>query len=94
MTRYGLDFDQNEAAATVLTERRNLLIQPFKPTNRLSVGRAWREWLEKIEREFRYYRINNPNDKKDALLIFGGRELRRLDKYLPDLADDLKNTRR
>ena len=55
----------------------------------LSVGKAWREWLEEIEREFRYYRINTPNDKKDALLIFGGRELRRLDKYLPDLADDL-----
>ena len=89
MTRYGLDFDQNEAAATVVTERRNLLIQPFKPTDRLSVGKAWREWLEEIEREFRYYRINTPNDKKDALLIFGGRELRRLDKYLPDLADNL-----
>ena len=89
MTRYGLDFDQNEAAATVVSERRNLLIQPFKPTDRLSVGKAWREWLEEIEREFRYYRINTPNDKKDALLIFGGRELRRLDKYLPDLADNL-----
>ena len=89
MTRYGLDFDQNEVAATVVTERRKLLIQPFKPTDRLSVGKAWREWLEEIEREFRYYRINTPNDKKDALLIFGGRELRRLDKYLPDLADNL-----
>ena len=89
MTRYGLDYDQNEAAATVVAERRNLLIQPFKPTDRLSAGKAWREWLEEIEREFRYYRINTPNEKKDALLIFGCRELRRLDKYLPDLADNL-----
>ena len=94
MTRYGLDFDQNEAAATVVTERRNLLIQPFKPTDRLSVGKAWREWLEEIEIEFRYYRINTPTDKKDALLIFGGRELRRLDKYLPDLADNLDEYQR
>ena len=89
MTRYRLDFDQNESAATVVTERRKLLIQSFKPTDRLSVGKAWREWLDVIEREFRYYRTNTPNDKKDALLIFGGRELRRLDKYLPDLADNL-----
>ena len=79
-------FDQNESAATVVTERRNLLIQPFKPTDRLSVGKAGGEWLEEIEREFRYYRIKAPNDKKDALLLFGGRELRRLYKYLPDLA--------
>ena len=89
MTRYRLDFAQNESAATVVSEIRNLLIQPFKPTDRLSVGRTWGEWLEEIEREFRYYRINTHNEKKDALLIFGGRELRRLDKYLPDLADNL-----
>ena len=89
MTRYGIDFDQNESEATVVTERRNLLIKPFKPTDILSVGKAWGEWLEEIGREFRYNRINTPNDKKDVLLIFGGRELRRLDKYLPYLADNL-----
>ena len=75
MTRYKLDFDQNESAATVVTEKKNLLIQPFKPTDRLLVGKAWGVWLEENKREFRYYRIHTPNDKKDALLIFGGREL-------------------
>ena len=49
MTRYGIDFDQNESEATVVTERRNLLIKPFKPTDILSVGKAWGEWLVEIE---------------------------------------------
>ena len=40
-------------------------------------------------REFRYFRINTPTDKKDGLLIFGVRDLRRLDKCILDLADNL-----
>ena len=34
MTRYELDFEQYESAVTVVTEIRNLLIQPFKPSDR------------------------------------------------------------
>ena len=43
--------------------------------DRLSISKAWKEWLEEIEREFRYFRIKSLKDKKDALLIYGGREI-------------------
>ena len=36
-----------------------------------------------FERESRYFRINNPIAKKDAL-IYGGSEIARLEKSLPD----------
>ena len=81
MTRYG--FDSNESV-TYVTETRNLPIKQFKPQDSLSVGRDWQIWLEEIEREFRYFRIDTPTDKKDALLIFGGKDIAYLEKYLPD----------
>ena len=52
-------------------------------------GKAWEEWLEEIEREFRYFRITHPQDKKDALIIYGGNEIARLEKSLPDSVGDL-----
>jgi hypothetical protein len=38
--------------------------------------------IEGIEREFRYFRITEPIDKKDVLLIYGGKEIVRLNKSL------------
>ena len=49
-----------------------------------NADKDWKLWLEEIEREFRYFRINIPPDKKDALIIFGGREIAYLEKYLPE----------
>ena len=64
---------------------RELRILPFKPPeDRLSCGIAWKEWVEEIERQFRLFGIESPSDMKDALLIYGGRELSRLEKYLPE----------
>ena len=69
---------------------RKLQILPFiAEENRLYAGRAWKEWLEELERQFRFFRINLPSDKKDALLIYGGRELVRLEKNLPDKNESL-----
>jgi hypothetical protein len=48
----------------------------------LSTGKQWEEWIEGIEREFRYFRITEPVDKRDALLIYGGKEIVRLNKSL------------
>ena len=70
---------------TIISESRNLRALPFRPTeNQLSVGKEWEEWLDAIEREFRYFRINSPADRKDALIIYGGTEIARLEKTLPD----------
>lgn len=87
MTRYGIDMGDNETV-TVITESRNLRSLPFKPSeDQLSTGKAWEDWLEEIEREFRYFRITSPLDKKDAIIIYGGQEIARLAKSLPDPED-------
>ena len=53
----------------------------------MTTGKAWEEWLDDIEREFRYFRIGNPPDRKDAMIIYGGKEIARLEKSLPDPVD-------
>ena len=81
MTQYG--FDLNESV-TFVSETRNLPIKQFKPRDSLSEDRDWEIWLEEIESEFQYFRIDTPADKEDALLIFGVKDIAYLEKYLPD----------
>ena len=89
MTRYGLDM--SEGTVTVISEGRNLRTLPFRPTeDQLSTGKLWEDWLESIEREFRFFRVANPLDRKDAMIIYGGSEIARLEKSLPDLEDPRK----
>ncbi|CAC5422300.1 unnamed protein product [Mytilus coruscus] len=58
---------------TEVTENRNLITLPFTPSeDHLTTGSQLEEWLEGIEREFRYFRITDPEDKKDATIIYGG----------------------
>ena len=57
-------------AILVVTETRNLRTQPFAiPDEMNAVGKAWQEWLEGIEREFRFFKISEAVDKKDAIII-------------------------
>ena len=84
--------DQRQQFVTVITESRNLKSQPFVHTDdQISTGKLWEEWLEGIEREFRYFNIADPANKKDALIIYGGRELARLEKSLPNPTDPNMN---
>ena len=77
-----------ENTITVTSEGRNLRALPFRPTeDQLLTGKLWEDWLESIEREFRFCRIADPTDRKDALIIYGGSELARLEKSLPDPED-------
>ena len=70
---------------TIISESRHLRALPFRPTeDQLFAGKEWEEWLDAIEREFRYFRITSPSDRKDALMIYGGTEIARLEKTLPD----------
>ncbi|CAC5361325.1 unnamed protein product [Mytilus coruscus] len=70
---------------TLVTETRNLRSQPFiQSDDQISTGKHWEEWLESIEREFRYFRITEPADKKDALIIYGGKDISRLERSLRD----------
>ena len=85
--------DEEGAAAQppaihVITETRNLKSTPFIiPEDHNIIGREWEDWLDGIEREFRYFKITDPTDKKDALIIYGGKEIGRLEKSLPDPMD-------
>ena len=85
MAKYVIEMENSEATTIISTENRNLRALPFTPTeDQLSTGKMWEEWLEGIEREFRYFRITKPQDLKDALIIYGGREIARLEKSLPN----------
>ena len=58
-------------AIRVVTETRNLRTQPFAiPDEMNAVGKAWQEWLEGIEREFRFFKISEVVGKKDAMIIY------------------------
>ncbi len=73
---------------TVVTETRKLKTPPFIiPEDAIAIGGAWDEWLEGIEREFRYFKITEAADKKDSLIIYGRREIAPLEKNLPDGAE-------
>ena len=79
---------ESAAVTVIATETRNLRALPFRPTgDQLTIDKAWEEWLDDIEREFRYFRIGNPADRKDAMIIYGGKEFARLEKILPDPVD-------
>lgn len=74
----------------VITETRNLKTQPFVPKDdQITTGKAWEEWLEEIVRELRYFGISDPADKKYALIIYGGKEIARLEKILPNPSGEL-----
>ena len=90
MSNYVIDMAGNEAVTIITTETRNLRALPFRiREDQLYTGKEWEEWLEAIEREFRYFKISNPVDKKDALIIYGDKEISRLEKSLPDPSGDL-----
>ena len=80
------NLEQNEqgpatatAPVTIITESRNLKAQPSTPgDNQLTTGKVWDEWLVEIKQEFRFFQITDPVDKKDALLIYGGKEISQL----------------
>ena len=63
---------------------------PFKePESYLDIKKAWELWLEEAERQFRFCKINNPADKKYALLTYGRKQLVRLENCLPDALENL-----
>jgi len=69
----------------VITATRTLKSQPFNPGDDLiATGQAWDNWLKEIKWAFRYFKITEPLDKKDALIIYGRKEIARLEKSLPN----------
>ena len=90
----------NPAEIRVLSVGKSLKIEPFKiPENPLEVGRAWREWIEDFEDETSYFEITEIRDHVNALKIYGGKEIKKLARNLPETApvvgdDDYKKLKR
>ena len=64
---------------------RDLRIGIFKPSeNELTVGKEWLDWLDDLESQFRYFKVTKVQDKKDAITIYGGNDIKTLAKNLPD----------
>ena len=70
---------------------RILRVEPFIPRDN-PIDTGWEEWIEDIEREMRYFKIVEVQDKIDALLIFGGKEVKRLARILPDTDESDRKT--
>ncbi|XP_045167266.2 uncharacterized protein LOC123530556 [Mercenaria mercenaria] len=64
---------------------RILKISPFigGEDHRMS-NEIWTEWIDELELELRFLEITDPQKKKDALLLYGGKEIRKLEKNLTD----------
>lgn len=74
--------DENERVVVI---NKALKTEPFVPSeDELRNGKLWEEWLQGIEREFRYFQVTSVQDKKDALIIYGGKEIARLENSLPN----------
>ena len=73
---------------------------PFKiPENPLQDGWAWKEWIEDFEDETSYFEITEIRDRVNVLKIYGGKEIKKLARNLPETApvvgdDDYKKLKR
>jgi hypothetical protein len=63
-------------------------ISPFTVAeDHKATGDRWDDWLYELERDMRFFRIREPENKKDAMLIFVGEEIRRLSKSLQNTGE-------
>ena len=69
----------------IVSQSRDLNVLSFREAEQKhSRGKHWTEWLEDIERQFRHFKIHDPFDQRDGLIIYEGREIARFEKVLPD----------
>ena len=74
-------------APVIHVQQRYLRIGNFvPPESELSIGKAWDDWIDDLEAQFRYFKLNDTMDKKkaDAIKIFEGEVIKRLAKTLPN----------
>ena len=68
---------------------KSLKIEPFKiPESPLDVGwaRKFKEWIEDFEDETSYFEITEIRGRVSALEIYGGKEIKKLARNLPETA--------
>ena len=71
--------------ASVTVINRHLNIAPFQLTRGSNdTAVCWAKWKKNSERQFRFFGIEDPQLKKDGLIIYGGQEIGDLDDSIPD----------
>ena len=76
-------------ATTVTVTTRQLNIQPFSISDdNNETALRWDKWKRNIERQFRFFGLEDPETKKDGLIIYGGQQIADLEDTLPDLPND------
>ena len=82
--------ENNAGAAVAAAEVRyvqagiQLHIEPFHiPENKLNIGNEWEEWIEIFEEELQLQKVEDIDDKVTCLRRYGGKEIRKLVKHLP-----------
>ena len=71
---------------TLFITHEQLNLQPFQLTEDIMAsGRNWERWLKDVERKVQYYGIRDPEEKRQAVLVFGKREVTICEDSLPDL---------
>ena len=85
------DAENNAGAAVAAAEVRyvqagiQLHIDPFHiPENKLNIGNEWEEWMEIFEEELQLQKVEDIDDKVTCLRRYGGKEIRKLVKHLPE----------
>ena len=79
----------NASANNISMTNHQLNVRPFQINeNRTETASAWEKWLQNIERQFCYFRITEPEMKKDGLIIYSGQTIADLEHTLLDLAGD------
>ena len=69
-------------------QHRNLNIAPFIPDEDPSTrGYEWEKWLKRLERQLDFFQITDAEDKKNALLIYGGEHVEEIEDTQPDPAN-------
>ena len=68
---------------------RQLNVRPFQINeNRTETASNWEKWPQNIERQFRYFGINDSETKTDGLIIYGGQITADLEDTLLDLTGE------
>ena len=68
---------------------RQLNVRPFQINeSRTETASNWEKWLQNIEMPFRHFAINDPEKKKDGLIIYSGQIIADLEDTLLDLTGE------
>ena len=68
-----------------MAARPDLKVKEFMvETDPTKVADKWAEWIDNLEYNFKYFKIEDAEAKKAALMVYGGESLRKIHNNLPD----------